>query len=69
MKKKKYKLSRKGKQFLGYNFLFILDLIFLFNAPNIIRKVDTINDYRFNMLIYFSLFLINIVTIIKMEEK
>lgn len=57
------------KPITKYTILFILDLIYVFNLPLLMRDVNTINDYRFNMLLLFALFFVNAIASIQIEKQ
>ena len=58
----------KMKSNLKYTILFILDLIFVFNLPNILIATGTVNAFRFNMMILITLFTFNVIAICKIEN-
>lgn len=59
----------KMKANLKYTILFLLDLVFVLEAPLILKNANTINAYRYNILILFALFMINAVAIVKINER
>lgn len=67
--KRKYKLNKRGKELIIYSLIFILDIIFILNSKDILREVNTINDYRFNSLIYSFLFLVNVIALVKINGE
>lgn len=62
--KKKLKMKKSTK----YLILVIIDLIVIFNLPLILRDVETINDYRYNILILVIIFIVNAIADIKIEK-
>ena len=62
--KKKLKMKKSTK----YLVLVIIDLIVIFNLPLILRDVETINDYRYNILILVIFFIVNTIADIKIEK-
>ena len=58
----------KLKKWVRYTLLFTLDMVIIFNLPILIKEPDTINDYRFNILILFFIIIINILSIYKIEK-
>lgn len=63
--KKKLKMKPIGK----YTILFIIDLIFVFNLPLLLKDVETINDYRFNILVLGAFLTANVIALIKIEKE
>lgn len=59
----------KLRKWVKYLLLIILDLIVIFNIPAILRDVKTLNEYRFNMILLFIFFMINLITMIIIERK
>lgn len=62
---KKYHL----KKWVKYLLLFMIDGIFCWNAPHLIRNANTINDFRHNVIVVFILIMINTLAIIKIEKR
>ena len=63
------KKKLKMKPAVKYTILFIIDLIFVLNLPLILKDVETINDYRFNILILGIFFIANAIASIKIEKE
>lgn len=63
--KKKLRL----KNWVKYLILGIIDLIFIINLPNILKDTESINNYRFNILIIMIFLIINIIFIGIIENK
>lgn len=63
---KKTKLKMKNN--LKYLILGVIDLIALLNLPLFMKEVNSINDYRFNMIILFTIFILNAVAIHSIEK-
>ena len=58
----------KLKKWVKYVILSILDLIIIFNLPNLIKEPATINQYRLNIIIVFCIIFINMFSISKIEK-
>lgn len=63
---KKTKLKMKNN--LKYLILGVVDLITLLNLPLFMKEVNTINDYRFNMILLFTIFILNAIAIHSIEK-
>lgn len=63
--KKKLRL----KNWVKYLILGIIDLIFIINLPNILKDTESINNYRFNILIIMIFLIINIIFMGIIENK
>ncbi len=63
---KKTKLKMKSN--LKYLILGVVDLIALLNLPLFMKEVNSMNDYRFNMIILFTIFILNAVAIHNIEK-
>lgn len=63
---KKTKLKMKNN--LKYLILGVVDLIALLNLPLFMKEVNTINDYRFNMILLFTIFILNAIAIHNIEK-
>lgn len=63
---KKTKLKMKNN--LKYLILGVVDLIALLNLPLFMKEVNSINDYRFNMIILFTIFILNAIAIHNIEK-
>jgi len=59
----------KLKASFYYTLLFIVDFIFIYNAPLIIKEANTINQYRLNWLIMFVVLMVNGLAICMLEDK
>ncbi len=59
----------KPKASFYYTVLFIVDFIFVYNAPLIIKEANTLNQYRFNWLVMFIVFMVNILAICTISDK
>ena len=59
----------KMKANLKYTILFLIDLVFILEAPIILKNANTINAYRYNILILFTFFIINAFVLKKINER
>lgn len=59
----------KLRKWVKYSILAILNLIVIINLPSIIRTADTVNNYRFNILVIATIIFINSLYIYKIEVK
>ena len=56
------------RKWVKYLLLGIANTLLLINLPMIIRQVNTINDYRYNILAIATIIIINSVAILKIEN-
>ncbi len=63
------KKKLRMKPITKYTILFIIDFIYILNIPSLMREVNTTNDYRYNMLLLFALFIVNAIASIKISNK
>ena len=59
----------KMKSNLKYTILFLIDLVVILNLPLILKNQNSINDYRYNMLVLFALFISNAIAVYKIENN
>lgn len=59
----------KLRKSVKYTILFLIDLIFVFNLPLILKNSESLNDYRYNMMILFALFISNAIALTKIENN
>ena len=59
----------KLRKWVKYLILAILNSIVIINLPSILRTTDTVNNYRFNILVIATIIFINSIYIYKIEVK
>ena len=57
------------KKWVKYLLLTILDLIFILNLPVILKDTGNLNNYRFNIIVLFTFFIINGIAVAIIERK